>query len=64
MQWAGSRSTRGGVAAGYAGLIDGLVADERTDAVPMLQTDVLLDTPETRRRVADETLAFAGALAS
>ena len=64
MQWAGNPLDAGGVAAGYAGLIDGLVADERTDAVPVLQTDVLLDTPEARRRVADETLAFADALAS
>jgi hypothetical protein len=64
MQWAGNPLDAGGVAAGYAGLIDGLVADERTDAVPVLQTDVLLDTPAARRRVADETLAFAGALAS
>ena len=64
MQWAGNPLDAGGVAAGYAGVIDGLVADERTDAVPVLQTEVLLDTPEARRRVADETLAFADALAS
>ena len=63
MQWAGNSLDADGIAAGYAGLIDGLVADERTDAVPVLQTDVLLDTPEARRRVADETLAFADALA-
>jgi LPPG:FO 2-phospho-L-lactate transferase len=63
MQWAGNPLDADGIAAGYAGLIDGLVADERTDAVPVLQTDVLLDTPEARRRVADETLAFADALA-
>jgi LPPG:FO 2-phospho-L-lactate transferase len=63
MQWAGNALDAGGIAAGYAGLIDGLVSDERTDAVPILQTDVLLDTPEARRRVADETLAFADALA-
>jgi LPPG:FO 2-phospho-L-lactate transferase len=64
MEWAGNPLDAGGVAAGYAGVIDGLVADERTDAVPLLQTEVLLDTPEARRRVADETLAFASALAS
>jgi LPPG:FO 2-phospho-L-lactate transferase len=64
MQWAGNPLDADGVAAGYAGVIDGLVADERTDAVPVLQTDVLLDTPAARRRVADETLAFADALAS
>jgi LPPG:FO 2-phospho-L-lactate transferase len=64
MTWAGQPLDAGGIAVGYAGLIDGLVADERTDEVPVLQTDVLLDTPEARRRVADETLAFADALAS
>jgi LPPG:FO 2-phospho-L-lactate transferase len=64
MAWAGHPLDSGGIAAAYAGLIDGLVADERTDAVPVLETDVLLDTPDARRRVASETLEFAGALAS
>ena len=52
-----------GIAAAYTGLIDGLVCDERTETLPVLETDVLMDTPEARRRVAEETLAFAGALA-
>jgi hypothetical protein len=30
--------------------------------VPSLQTEVLMDTPEARRRVAEETLAFARGL--
>jgi LPPG:FO 2-phospho-L-lactate transferase len=64
MEWAGNPLDAGGIAAGYAGLIDGLVADERTDAVPVLETDVLLDTPEARRRVAEETLRFAQALSA
>jgi LPPG:FO 2-phospho-L-lactate transferase len=51
-----------GIAAYYDGLIDGLVADERTGRVPVLETDVLMATAEARRRVAEETLGFATAL--
>jgi LPPG:FO 2-phospho-L-lactate transferase len=63
MAWAGHTLDADGVAAAYAGLIAGLVADERTDALPVLETDVLLDTPDARRRVAAATLDFARALA-
>ncbi|HTR68986.1 MAG TPA: hypothetical protein VMH41_02005, partial [Mycobacteriales bacterium] len=51
-----------GIATYYEGLIDGLVADRRTEHLPTLETDVLMDTPTKRRRVADETLGFALAL--
>ena len=51
------------VASRYAGLIDGLVADEPVAGLPVLQTDTLMSDPESRRRVADETLRFAEALA-
>jgi LPPG:FO 2-phospho-L-lactate transferase len=51
-----------GIAAYYEGLIDGLVADGRADGLPVLKTDVLMATPEARRRVAEETLNFALAL--
>jgi hypothetical protein len=40
-------------------LIHGLVADERTRALPVLETDVLLADAEGRRRVAEQTLQFA-----
>jgi LPPG:FO 2-phospho-L-lactate transferase len=63
MAWAGLGLDAGGVAASYDGLLDGLVADERTGGLPVLVTEVLLDTPEARRRVAGETLRFAAALA-
>jgi LPPG:FO 2-phospho-L-lactate transferase len=63
MRWAGHPLTSDGVAAAYGGLLDGLVADEPTDAVALLQTDVLMDTDEARRRVAEATLEFALALA-
>jgi LPPG:FO 2-phospho-L-lactate transferase len=62
MEWAGQPLTSDGVAACYEGLIDGLVADQRTDRVPVLETDVLLGDPAARRRVAEETLRFARAL--
>ena len=47
----------------YAGLIDGLVADERAEGMPVLQTDTLMDGAEARRRVAEQTLHFAEGLA-
>jgi LPPG:FO 2-phospho-L-lactate transferase len=62
MEWAGQPLTADGVVACYEGLIDGLVADERAAGVPVLETDVLLDAPPARRRVAEATLRFALAL--
>ena len=62
LQWAGHSLDSDGIAAAYAGLIDGLVADERTDAVVTLEREVLLDTPERRREVADAALRFAAGL--
>jgi hypothetical protein len=52
-----------GIAEIYAGVIAGLVADERTALVPTLETSVLMSTPEERTRVAAETLRFALGLA-
>ena len=62
MRWAGLSLTSAGIAAAYAGVIDALVADEQTDAIPMLETDVLMDTAGARRHLAEETLRFAAAL--
>jgi LPPG:FO 2-phospho-L-lactate transferase len=53
-----------GIAAAYDGLLDGLVADERADGVPTLETDVEMGDAGARRRVARETLAFADALST
>jgi LPPG:FO 2-phospho-L-lactate transferase len=64
LAWAGHPRSAEGIAAAYTGLLDGLVADEPCDALPALRTDVDLSTPEARRRVASETLAFASALGS
>ena len=62
MAWAGHPLSSDGIAAHYDGLLDGLVADERTDSLPTLETDVELSDADSRRRVARETLEFAAAL--
>jgi len=62
MAWAARPLSSDGIAACYGGVIDGLVADKRTQLVPVLETDVLMETPDARRRVAEETLRFALAL--
>jgi LPPG:FO 2-phospho-L-lactate transferase len=62
MAWAGHPLSSDGIAAHYDGLIDGLVADERTDSLPTLETDVELSDAHSRHRVARETLEFAAAL--
>ena len=49
MEWTGQPLSSDGIAAAYDGLIDGLVADERTEAIPTLEIDVLLGTPQERR---------------
>ncbi|MGI8803939.1 MAG: 2-phospho-L-lactate transferase CofD family protein [Solirubrobacteraceae bacterium] len=63
MAWAGLPADTAGVAACYAGLIDGLVADEPAAGLPTLETDLLMEDAAGRRRLAEETLAFAAALA-
>ncbi len=62
LAWAGQPLSSDGIVACYAGLLHGLVADSRTYALPTLVTDVGLDDPGARRRVAEETLGFALAL--
>jgi LPPG:FO 2-phospho-L-lactate transferase len=62
MEWAGHPLSSAGIAAYYDGVIDGLVADERTGAVPVLETDVLMGDDDGRRRVAEQALEFALAL--
>jgi LPPG:FO 2-phospho-L-lactate transferase len=62
MEWAGQPLCSDGIASSYPGLISGLVADERTDLLPVLEAEMLLDTPERRRELAGQTLDFALAL--
>ena len=63
MRWAGHDASTEAIAACYAGLIDGLVADEPVFGLPVLQTDTLMDDAASRQRVAAQTLAFADGLA-
>ena len=63
MQWAGHPVTAQGVAAYYAGVIDGLVSDEPLDSLPALDTDVLMADADSRRRLAEQALTFALSLA-
>jgi len=63
MRWARRTVSSGGIADAYRGLIDGLVADERTRATAVLETDVHMRDADGRRRVADQTLRFALGLA-
>ena len=62
MEWSGHPLSSDGIAAAYAGVIDGLVADEPSEALPVLETDVLMATPDARRRIAEQTLGFALAI--
>jgi LPPG:FO 2-phospho-L-lactate transferase len=62
LEWAGQPVSSDGIAAYYDGLLDGLVADERTDALPLLETDVMMPDQAGRRRLASEALEFALAL--
>jgi hypothetical protein len=63
MRFAGRPLDAAGIAACYEGLIDGLVADEPARGLPVLQTDMRMDTGEARRRLAEETLRFGLTLA-
>jgi LPPG:FO 2-phospho-L-lactate transferase len=59
LAWAGHTLDSDGIAAAYAPWIDGLVADESARGIVTLERDVLLDTPQRRREVAEATLSFA-----
>jgi LPPG:FO 2-phospho-L-lactate transferase len=61
MAWAGLSLGAAGVAAAYAGLIDGLAADEEMPEGELvtLRIDTRMDDPAARRRVAQEVLEFA-----
>jgi LPPG:FO 2-phospho-L-lactate transferase len=63
LAWVGRPLSADGIAAHYAGLLDGLVADERATGLPTLETDVAMPDAAGRRRLAAETLDFALALA-
>jgi LPPG:FO 2-phospho-L-lactate transferase len=62
MAWLGQPVSAPGVVAAYAGLLDGLVADEAVEGLPHLVTDTLMADAAGRRRVAEATLRFAESL--
>jgi LPPG:FO 2-phospho-L-lactate transferase len=64
LEWAGQPLNSDGIAVVYEGLLDGLVADQRTELAPVLETDVLMDDDAARARLAAEALEFALALRS
>jgi LPPG:FO 2-phospho-L-lactate transferase len=61
---AGIEPSATGVANAYAGLLDGVVADERAAGISDLVVDTLMTSPESRRELASRTLEFAVSLTS
>jgi LPPG:FO 2-phospho-L-lactate transferase len=59
MRWARRSLSSAGITETYEGIIDGLVADQRTRSLPVLETSVLMDNGPARRQVAEQTLQFA-----
>lgn len=62
LAWTGVASSAEGVAGLYAGLLDGMVADEPVQTVASLRADTLMVDAASRRAVAAESLAFAESL--
>ena len=62
LEWAGRTRDFDGIADHYAGLIDGLVADERADEMFTLEIDVTLGDADFRCCVVRAVLDFAAAL--
>lgn len=62
LAWTGVASNAEGVAGLYAGLLDGMVADEPVQTVASLRADTLMVDAASRRAVAAESLAFAESL--
>jgi LPPG:FO 2-phospho-L-lactate transferase len=63
MAFAALECTAAGVADFYGELLDGIVADENVATLATLQTDTRMDDGAARTRLAEQTLAFAQALA-
>jgi LPPG:FO 2-phospho-L-lactate transferase len=68
MQAIGREPSAAGVAAAFAGLLDGLVVDSGDpepppDPPPSLSIPTLMDEPHTRREVAERALEFAASVA-
>ena len=63
-EFAGVETSAAGIAGAYGDLVDGVVADEPVDGMPCLVDDTVMDSPESRRRLAAATLEFARSLYS
>jgi LPPG:FO 2-phospho-L-lactate transferase len=59
---AGIARSAAGVARAYEDVIDGIVADEAADGHTALVTDTLMESAESRARLAREVLDFAASL--
>jgi LPPG:FO 2-phospho-L-lactate transferase len=64
MAFAALECTAAGVADFYGEVLDGIVADENVASIATLETDTRMDDSEARVRLAEQTLAFAEALAT
>jgi LPPG:FO 2-phospho-L-lactate transferase len=60
--WAGIDLSAEGVAEAYAGVIDGMVADEPVDSLPGLVVDTLMDGPQKMRELARMIVQFGASL--
>jgi hypothetical protein len=62
MDHAGLEKSATGIAHAYAGVIDGLVADEKAEGPPTRVTDTLMADAAGRRRLAQHALDHAASL--
>jgi LPPG:FO 2-phospho-L-lactate transferase len=62
MEHAGLEKSATGIAEAYAGVIDGMVADEKAEGLPTLITDTLMADAAGRRRLAQQSLDHATSL--
>jgi LPPG:FO 2-phospho-L-lactate transferase len=59
---AGIERSAAGVARAYADVIDGIVTDEDVEGVRLFRANTVMDSVQSRRRVAEEVLDFGGTL--
>jgi LPPG:FO 2-phospho-L-lactate transferase len=59
---AGIERSATGVAHAYEDVIDGIVTDEDVEGVPVFRANTVMDSAESRRRVAQEVLDFGATL--
>jgi LPPG:FO 2-phospho-L-lactate transferase len=61
-EYAGIDLSATGIAGAYGEVVDGVVADEVVTGPAGLVTNTVMDTVAASRRLAEETLEFAGSL--